>query len=172
MTIFPGRLNLTFGRVDYLKLPCESPVIVIFSASGLGVGGSKPLPGTNKFRSYSRDLRIPSTVCLEPLAGMRSVRLLAYFQRRCLTNPRMGRSPRKNLLPAPVSLTTCWEKAKWHLEPSIWARHPTLRRGVALRFESEREQLAKAVNALFAGGQETHLALCAMRTVGDLNRSS
>jgi hypothetical protein len=34
--------------------------------------------------------------------------------------------------------------------------------------ESERGQLAEAVNALFAGGQETHLALCAMRTVGDL----
>jgi hypothetical protein len=33
--------------------------------------------------------------------------------------------------------------------------------------ESEKLRLAAAVNLLFAGGQETHLALCAMRTVGD-----
>ena len=34
--------------------------------------------------------------------------------------------------------------------------------------EPERIRLAAAANSLFAGGQETHLALCAMRTVGDL----
>ena len=33
--------------------------------------------------------------------------------------------------------------------------------------EGEKLRLAAAVNLLFAGGQETHLALCAMRTVGD-----
>jgi hypothetical protein len=33
--------------------------------------------------------------------------------------------------------------------------------------EPEKFRLAAAVNSLFAGGQETHLALCAMRTVGD-----
>jgi hypothetical protein len=33
--------------------------------------------------------------------------------------------------------------------------------------ERERERLAHAVNLFFSGGQETHLALCAMRTVGD-----
>ncbi len=33
--------------------------------------------------------------------------------------------------------------------------------------ESERFRLAAAANLLFASGQETHLALCAMRTVGD-----
>src|SRR6266404_716048 len=33
--------------------------------------------------------------------------------------------------------------------------------------EPEKVRLAAAVNLLFAGGQETHLALCAMRTVGD-----
>ncbi len=33
--------------------------------------------------------------------------------------------------------------------------------------EPEKFRLAAAVNLLFAGGQETHLALCAMRTVGD-----
>ncbi len=33
--------------------------------------------------------------------------------------------------------------------------------------EPEKSRLAAAVNLLFAGGQETHLALCAMRTVGD-----
>jgi hypothetical protein len=33
--------------------------------------------------------------------------------------------------------------------------------------EPEKFRLATAVNLLFAGGQETHLALCAMRTVGD-----
>jgi len=34
--------------------------------------------------------------------------------------------------------------------------------------EPEKLRLAAAVNLLFAGGQETHLALCAMRTVGDV----
>jgi hypothetical protein len=33
--------------------------------------------------------------------------------------------------------------------------------------EPEKFRLAAAVNLLFAGGQEIHLALCAMRTVGD-----
>src|SRR5437764_640867 len=33
--------------------------------------------------------------------------------------------------------------------------------------EQERHRLAGAANLLFSGGQETHLALCAMRTVGD-----
>jgi hypothetical protein len=33
--------------------------------------------------------------------------------------------------------------------------------------EPEKRLLAGAVNLLFSGGQETHLALCAMRTVGD-----
>jgi hypothetical protein len=33
--------------------------------------------------------------------------------------------------------------------------------------EPEKSRLAAAVNLLFAGGQETHLALCAMRTVGN-----
>jgi hypothetical protein len=33
--------------------------------------------------------------------------------------------------------------------------------------EAEKFRLAAAVNLLFAGGQETHLALCAMRTVGN-----
>ena len=33
--------------------------------------------------------------------------------------------------------------------------------------EPEKVRLAAATNLLFAGGQETHLALCAMRTVGD-----
>jgi hypothetical protein len=33
--------------------------------------------------------------------------------------------------------------------------------------EPEKFRLATAVNLLMAGGQETHLALCAMRTVGD-----
>src|SRR5262249_50663255 len=32
--------------------------------------------------------------------------------------------------------------------------------------EPEQRRLADAVNLLFSGGQETHLALCAMRTVG------
>lgn len=34
--------------------------------------------------------------------------------------------------------------------------------------EPEKYRLAAAVNLLFAGGQETHLALCGMRTVGDV----
>jgi hypothetical protein len=33
--------------------------------------------------------------------------------------------------------------------------------------EPEKRRLAGAVNLLFSGGQETHLALCALRTVGD-----
>lgn len=33
--------------------------------------------------------------------------------------------------------------------------------------EAKKRLLADAVNLLFSGGQETHLALCAMRTVGD-----
>lgn len=33
--------------------------------------------------------------------------------------------------------------------------------------EPEQRRLARAVNLLFSGGEETHLALCAMRTVGD-----
>lgn len=34
--------------------------------------------------------------------------------------------------------------------------------------ESEKLRLAAAVNLLFTGGEETHLALCAMRAVGDI----
>jgi hypothetical protein len=64
-----------------------------------------------------------------------------------------------------------WDTQSSHLASLVYAVNlgatPEAESAWRALAEPEKSQLAAVANLLFAGGQETYLAVCAMRTVGD-----